>query len=244
MKRLPAHPSEARGDWGRMRQYRNKSAAPDDFAMPRRRSPLTPRRPESQARSLDPTHGHGRFRARRQGLRERQPRRLRLQPAHRRRRADGGRRAVGVRKVDVAPAPRRARDREPRHAPHRSAGGERSAPRRNATSRWCSRITRCIRTARSRETSSSRCACEGSPRDEIRRRVDWAANLLGLSEEARSTAEAALGRRAPASGHGAGARPRARPSSCSTSRSRTSTPSFAARCARRSPRYSNAPRRR
>ncbi len=63
--------------------------------------------------------------------------------------------------------------------------------------------------------------------DEMRRRVEWAAGLLGLEAVARSAAARALRRRS-ASGSPWDARSCASPpSSSSTSRSRTSTPSYA-----------------
>ena len=58
----------------------------------------------------------------------------------------------------------------------------RTSRRRTATSRWCSRTTRSIRTSRSPPTSASRCGSRRCKKAERERRVREVAELLGLDE--------------------------------------------------------------
>ena len=76
--------------------------------------------------------------------------------------------------------------------------------RRSATSRWCSRATRCFRTCRSPRTSCSACACAACRAAEREARLARVAELLGLARAARAQALAAFRRPAAARG----ARPR------------------------------------
>ena len=55
------------------------------------------------------------------------------------------------------------------------------APRRSATSRWCSRTTRSTRTSRVAENIAFGLRLRKMPKEEIDQRVEWAAKLLDLT---------------------------------------------------------------
>ena len=121
-----------------------------------------------------------------------------------------------------------------RPAAARSAIGDRDVtdvPPRDATSRWCFRATRCIRTRPCAKTSASGCACAASRAPRSSGASREIADELALERAARAAPRAAVGRPAPARRARAGAGARARSCSCSTSRCPTSTPSCGCRCA-------------
>ena len=134
--------------------------------------------------------------------------------------ADAGRAGGGRRRDDLDRRPRRDR---------------RSRPR-SATSRWCSRTTRCTRTSTSRRTSPSRCRWRGVQKAERARRVREVAELLDLVPYLERKPGAALGRPAPAGGHGAGDRARAGGVPDGRAAVQPRRASCACRCAPRSPR--------
>ena len=90
--------------------------------------------------------GRDRVRGREQGVPGRDGRRARPRPGDPRRRVHDPRRPVRVGQVDGAADGGRARGGDRGHDPDRRARRHRTWRRRTATSRWCSRATRCTRT--------------------------------------------------------------------------------------------------
>ena len=127
----------------------------------------------------------------------------------RRRRVHGARRAVGLRQDDGAAHARRARGDLARARARSASASSTTCRRATATSRWCSRATRSIRTSRSTRTSPSACACRRCRRTRSTGACATRPQVLGLEAVPRAQAARPLRRPAPARRHGARDRARA-----------------------------------
>ena len=131
--------------------------------------------------------------------RRRQPRRSSRASSSR---CSGPRDAARRRPCGCSPASRC----RPRAGSCSRASRSRTCRPTSATSTWSSRATRCSSTSTSPTTSPSASSAARSRKDEIKRRVDEALELVSLGERARARTDRALGRPAPAGRAGPGAR--------------------------------------
>ena len=127
----------------------------------------------------------------------------------RRRRVHRDRRPLGLRQVDAAADGRRASRRSPPARSRSAAASSTASSPRTATSRWCSRTTRSIRTCRCTTTWPTGCASARMSKADIDARVQRAAEILELGALPRPQAARALRRPAPARGDGPRDRARA-----------------------------------
>ena len=97
-----------------------------------------------------------------------------------RRGVHGLRRPVGLRQDDRAADGRRARGDLARACSRSASASSTTCPRATATSRWCSRATRSTRTSRVYENIAFGLRLKKVKKEEIDRRVNEAARILGL----------------------------------------------------------------